>query len=416
MKRVFDLAVSLPALVILAPLLLLLAAAVAATSPGGPIFRQERVGRGGRLFEILKFRTMRDSPTDSQITVGQDPRITRLGVLLRSTKLDELPQLINVARGEMSLVGPRPEVPQYVARWPASERQTILSVRPGITDPASIDLRRESELLAAQDDPAHYYETVLIPQKIAAYVAYVESQTLAGDIRIMIETLATLLRAPGSTATPASSAGHSRVLETRGSISFRPLLATDARAVAALHLEAFPSFFLSDLGPRFLKELYVAFAEDPRCVSVVALQGDRVVAVAAGATDPAGAPTALARRRLLSFSLAVAPRVIRNPTLVPKLVRRLTYSDSAVTDHPAVLSSICVSTRSQGQGIGMQLLDEWCNRMSERGARHVHLTTDADDNERTIDFYQTAGWNIAATFVTPEQRRMHVMTTELRRP
>ena len=159
-KRVFDVAVSAAALVILSPVLALVAAAVKLDSPGPVIFRQVRVGRGGRLFRISKFRTMSVAPpgrAGPDITVEGDARVTRVGRLLRATKLDELPQLVDVLRGDMSLVGPRPELPAYVDRWPAQARATILSVRPGITDPASVAYRHESEQLASAPDPESYY-------------------------------------------------------------------------------------------------------------------------------------------------------------------------------------------------------------------------------------------------------------------
>lgn len=413
MKRVMDLALAVPALLLLTPLLLALAVVVSATSPGGPIFWQERVGFEGRPFKILKLRTMRRSAEDEgQITIGRDPRVTRIGALLRATKLDELPQLLNVVAGDMSLVGPRPEVPKYVAHWPAVERDLILSVRPGITDPASIDLRRESELLAVQNDPEKYYVDVLIPKKVAAYAAYVQSQSVLGDFRILLATLSALVRR-SAVALPRTPSPDSPIsTQVSGQISFRPLLAKDAPAAAVLHAEAFPSFFLSDLGVRFLRELYIAFAEDSRCIAVVALQGEAIVAVAAGASNHEGFLSSLVRRRFLRFTLALTPRVIRKPALIPRLIRRFSGTDFDVHDHPAVLSSICVSRRSQGNGIGMALLAEWCNRLAQCGANRVHLTTDADDNDRTLDFYQAAGWKRASTFTTREGRRMHVLTIE----
>src|SRR6185437_14653740 len=150
MKRVVDVAVSVLALVLLWPLGLLIGAAVTLGDGGPAFFRQERVGRGGRTFRMWKFRTMIVGAERSgrHLTVGDDPRVTRVGAVLRRTKLDELPQLLNVLRGEMSLVGPRPEVPSYVAHFNEEQRK-VLSVRPGITDPASIAFRNEEELIAS---------------------------------------------------------------------------------------------------------------------------------------------------------------------------------------------------------------------------------------------------------------------------
>lgn len=196
MKRAFDLAAATIGLVLLAPLMAVIAVLIKRDSHGPVIFKQERVGLGGKLFTLLKFRTMRIGPGDAGplVTSASDPRITRLGARLRSSKLDELPQLVNVVRGDMSFVGPRPEVPKYVAMWPESERRVILSVRPGITDPATIELRREEHLLAQQSDPASYYEDVLLRKKTIAYVDYAQTRDFVIDLRLMIRTLSLLVR------------------------------------------------------------------------------------------------------------------------------------------------------------------------------------------------------------------------------
>jgi lipopolysaccharide/colanic/teichoic acid biosynthesis glycosyltransferase len=191
-KRLFDLLLSALGLLLLAPLLLLIALWVKLDSPGPVFFRQERVGRHGRAFLIHKFRTMRVDNAGLQITVGADPRITRSGHFLRASKLDELPQLWDVLRGAMSLVGPRPEVPRYVALYPPGLREIVLSVRPGITDLASLEFRHESELLARAADPEREYVDVLLPQKLALARRYVETASLAQDLRIIWRTLGVL--------------------------------------------------------------------------------------------------------------------------------------------------------------------------------------------------------------------------------
>lgn len=188
MKRVFDVVVAAMGLLVSAPLLLVIAATVRLSSPGPALFRQIRVGLGGAEFEILKFRSMRTGASGISVTAGDDPRITRVGRWLRSTKLDELPQLINVLRGDMSLVGPRPEVPRYVALWPKEVRTRVLSVRPGITDPASIAFRREEEVLAAAIEPERAYIEEVMPQKLALYMDYVGSRSFLGDLRILLGT------------------------------------------------------------------------------------------------------------------------------------------------------------------------------------------------------------------------------------
>jgi lipopolysaccharide/colanic/teichoic acid biosynthesis glycosyltransferase len=195
MKRLLDLVASLLALLLLAPLLLLIALAVALGSPGGAFFRQERVGRDGRPFKLLKFRSMRPgSEAQGQLTVGgRDPRITGIGYLLRKTKLDELPQLWNVLVGDMSLVGPRPEVPRYMALYTAEQR-AVLSVRPGITGLASLAYIDENEVLSRSADPERAYIEEVMPAKLALDLRYVRERSLWLDLRIMARTALRLLR------------------------------------------------------------------------------------------------------------------------------------------------------------------------------------------------------------------------------
>jgi len=193
-KRLFDLVVAGLALVLLSPLLLGIALWIRFDSPGSALYRQERVGRFGRLFRIHKFRTMSEAgPTGAlQITVGADPRITRAGRALRRTKLDELPQLWDVLVGDMSLVGPRPEVPKYVALYPVALRDKVLSVRPGMTDRASIEYREENELLARAADPERAYIDVVMPAKLRYAAEYVDRRSMWSDLRLIGATVQTL--------------------------------------------------------------------------------------------------------------------------------------------------------------------------------------------------------------------------------
>lgn len=194
-KRVFDVLASVVALAILWPFLLLVAAWVRLDSPGPALFRQVRVGRAGRSFTLLKFRTMAARPLPGPlVTAAGDPRITRAGRWLRATKLDELPQLLNVLAGDMSLVGPRPEVPRYVALWPPHQRDLVLSVRPGITDEAAVVYRDEERLLARAADPERLYVEEILPRKLGLYVAYVQGRTFGGDLRLLGRTFVTLLK------------------------------------------------------------------------------------------------------------------------------------------------------------------------------------------------------------------------------
>ncbi|WP_161974767.1 sugar transferase [Piscinibacter terrae] len=177
-------------LLLFLPVMLLIAAAIKLDSPGPVFFRQERVGRHGVNFRIHKFRTMVDKPADTRLlTVGADPRVTRVGRWLRSHRFDEIVQLIDVLKGDMSLVGPRPEVPKYVALYPSEVRDKVLSVRPGITDPAALAYRDEGRLLAQAADPEKEYVEVVMPAKLAHALAYVERASLAGDICLLLRTL-----------------------------------------------------------------------------------------------------------------------------------------------------------------------------------------------------------------------------------
>jgi lipopolysaccharide/colanic/teichoic acid biosynthesis glycosyltransferase len=194
-KRLLDLTVALPTVALLFPLWLLLMLWIKLDSSGPVFFRQQRVGRGGRLFHIFKLRTMvvEAERRGAQLTVGADQRITRCGHWLRHYKLDELPQLLNVIKGEMSLVGPRPEVPRYVDCYSPAER-AILELTPGITSTASLRFRNESALLAQQNEPEQFYLAEVLPAKIRADLAYAQRATWLSDLGLIVQTLWCLLR------------------------------------------------------------------------------------------------------------------------------------------------------------------------------------------------------------------------------
>jgi lipopolysaccharide/colanic/teichoic acid biosynthesis glycosyltransferase len=202
MKRSFDLVVSVCGLITAAPVMLIVALLLLCTRDGPVLFRQTRVGRHGVSFTLYKFRTMRaaSAKIDRQVTVGADARITPLGGILRKSKVDELPQLWNVLRGEMSLVGPRPETPEFVALYPTQLRDIILSVRPGITDAASIKYRNESDLLALVPDPIAHYEAVIMPDKLHIAASYVQNHSFWGDLCIIARTVLVVVR-PGTMPT-----------------------------------------------------------------------------------------------------------------------------------------------------------------------------------------------------------------------
>ncbi len=189
MKRIFDILVSGIGLLCLSPLLLIVAIWIKLDSPGPVFYRQVRVGRYNKDFRIFKFRSMRiGADKGSLVTIGgRDPRITRSGYFIRKFKIDELPQLINVLVGDMSLVGPRPEVRHYVNYW-TPEQMHVLDVRPGITDPASIKYRNENELLAQAEDPEKYYIKVIMQEKIKLYLEYAEKSSFWYDIKLIFQT------------------------------------------------------------------------------------------------------------------------------------------------------------------------------------------------------------------------------------
>jgi lipopolysaccharide/colanic/teichoic acid biosynthesis glycosyltransferase len=194
-KRVFDFVSSLIGLILLSPLFAIIALLVKLDSAGPVFFLQERVGRGGVIFRIFKFRTMHvNAEAKGQITVGRDARVTRIGHVLRRFKLDELPQLLNVLLGDMSVVGPRPEVPRYVAYYPIEARDTILSVSPGITDWAAIEFRDENIILAESSDPERSYVEEILPIKLSYYVRYVHERDFVTDLKIIFLTLFVITR------------------------------------------------------------------------------------------------------------------------------------------------------------------------------------------------------------------------------
>ena len=195
MKRLFDVFFSLFGIAVLLPVYLLISLLISADSKGGVIYRQERTGRGGKIFQVLKFRTMRpDSFNKGALTVGsRDPRITNIGYYLRKYKLDELPQLFNVLLGEMSFVGPRPEVKKYTDLYTEEQRQ-VLQVRPGITDYASIKFRNENDLLSASDDPEKLYIEEIMPEKLTLNLKYINDNNVFKDIKIIFDTFYAIIK------------------------------------------------------------------------------------------------------------------------------------------------------------------------------------------------------------------------------
>ncbi|EJL6856931.1 sugar transferase [Vibrio alginolyticus] len=190
LKRLFDIFCSLLGLLVFSPLFLVVSIWIKLDSSGPIFYRQVRVGLNGKPFRIHKFRTMRvDAENEGRLTVGKDKRITRSGEILRKSKVDELPQLIDVLCGDMSLVGPRPEVQEFVDCYPSGIKELVLSVRPGITDRASIEMVDENEILSQYDDPRAAYIEHILPLKQRYYVDYVENNNVFIDIKLIFQTI-----------------------------------------------------------------------------------------------------------------------------------------------------------------------------------------------------------------------------------
>jgi lipopolysaccharide/colanic/teichoic acid biosynthesis glycosyltransferase len=195
MKRIFDFLFSIIVLLLFFPIGVLIALCIISDSKGGVFYKQERVGKDGKLFYLLKFRSMYvNSALKGTLTVGEDSRITRVGSLIRKLKLDEFPQFLNVVLGDMSIVGPRPEVFEFVALY-SEEQRRVLSVRPGITDEASLAYFEESKLLATSTNPKKTYIEEIMPAKITINLAYLENRTLAADITVIGKTILRIFRA-----------------------------------------------------------------------------------------------------------------------------------------------------------------------------------------------------------------------------
>jgi lipopolysaccharide/colanic/teichoic acid biosynthesis glycosyltransferase len=189
-KRIFDIIVSFLALIALSPIFIILAIAIAIDSKGGIFYKQKRIGKNGRQFELIKFRSMyTDADKKGLLTVGgHDSRITKVGYFIRKYKLDELPQLINVLKGDMSIVGPRPEVKKYTDLY-SNEQKKVLNVRPGITDPASLKFKNENDLLEKSTNPEKFYIEKIMPEKIKISINYIDKRNFFSDLKVIFNTL-----------------------------------------------------------------------------------------------------------------------------------------------------------------------------------------------------------------------------------
>jgi lipopolysaccharide/colanic/teichoic acid biosynthesis glycosyltransferase len=193
-KRIFDICSSIIVLIISAPLLIVVSIWIALDSPGGVFYKQTRIGKNEKPFQLLKFRSMRpNSDKSGQLTIGNDNRVTRVGRFIRRYKLDELPQLFNIIKGEMSVVGPRPEVPKYVDLY-TKEQKKVLQALPGLTDYASLEYLNEQEVLGAADDPEYTYIHEVMPAKLSLNLKYIAEKNLWVDIKLIFRTIGKIIR------------------------------------------------------------------------------------------------------------------------------------------------------------------------------------------------------------------------------
>lgn len=252
LKSVFDVVIAAVALLLLSPVLLVIAAAVRLDSPGPAFFRQRRVGEGERCFTLLKFRSMVENADRiaANVSPDNDPRITRVGAFLRHSYLDELPQLINVVKGDMSLVGPRPETPEFVARYTPEERK-ILSVKPGLVGPSTLAFMDEPEILASSVDPETYYVDVMMHQRVRLDLGYLSHRSLRYDIGLLLRQLFAIVRhqRKGESAVPPERAEG----ETRWSATI-PWASAGAVLAAIVALSLGPDI-MAGLQPSFWESL-----------------------------------------------------------------------------------------------------------------------------------------------------------------
>lgn len=192
-KRLADIVASIIVLLLLFPVFLVISIWILLDSPGGLFYKQVRVGKNGKEFKLFKFRSMRTgADKEGQITIGNDKRVTRSGKFIRKFKIDEFPQLINIIAGDMSVVGPRPEVPKYVKMY-SDEQKKVLSVRPGLSDFATIEYINEQEQLGESDDPENLYINTIMPEKLALNLKYIQSRSFSTDLKIILKTFSSIL-------------------------------------------------------------------------------------------------------------------------------------------------------------------------------------------------------------------------------
>lgn len=198
MQRLFDLIIAILILILSSPFWLIALLALLILDFGSPFYRHRRVGQYGREFRLIKFRTMRKDAAGGNLTVAGDSRVTAIGKVLRKLKIDELPQLINVLKGEMAIVGPRPETPEFVATYTPEQRE-ILKFKPGLTDPSSIKYRYEEIILGSYADPVQAYKNIVLPDKLAISIAYQNQRTIGSDLSMIWRTFAAIFGGPPET-------------------------------------------------------------------------------------------------------------------------------------------------------------------------------------------------------------------------
>lgn len=404
MQRLLDVVLSGIALVLLTPLLLPIVLALRVTGEGEVFYVQQRVGRGGRPFGLYKFATMlKDSPNlgTGTITLKDDPRVLPLGRFLRRTKINELPQLLNVLRGDMSIVGPRPQTRRCFDAFPARARERIVQVRPGLSGIGSIVFRNEEELMHASLQPDAFYDSVIMPYKGELEEWFVAHDTLRTYVLAIVATAWVVARHDASFAwrlfddlprPPPELASVQGVPEARQGVF---------RQVAALHADNIANGFLATLGPGFLALLYRAIDESDDSVLLVEFQGDRVVGFIAGATSLRAVYMRMLRHPVAMLRVMM-PIALRGRTLA-RVLEILRYEGKATNEHrnlpKAELLSLAVTPALRGPAggsIAERLYGRLVTHFQERGEPGMRIVV-GPRLARAQRFYRRMGAEVVGT-------------------
>jgi len=411
LKRAFDVVLSILGLTVFSPAMAVIWLRMKRESDGPVLYAGRRVGLGGREFNMYKFRSMvvNADRLGGSSTSDDDPRLTAIGRSLRRYKLDELPQLLNVLRGDMSFVGPRPQVPEEVAGYTDAER-LLLTVRPGITDWASLRFHNEGEILRGREDPDTAYQRLVRPEKIRLGLEYVRRATMKDDIKILVKTA--LLpwtrgerRGQGNTEMPEPVGATSEKIGTKiGSFSVREMRASEIDLVVDVCVAGSTPTFTFRLGPRFLRSQFKAFVGSRQGCALTCwdVEDGQLVGYVCGTQDLARHYRGWLRQNLLNLPLLAA--VFWNPAMASGLVRRgrrllgiisLRRKRASARGDPepadAILMQVLVRPDRRHQGIGSILVQAFTDEMARRGMGRIELWV-RSENTPARRLYEQLGW------------------------